>query len=119
MHDNPREQMLLPAIETLVGQLMLVAQTGLSNVKLNLPCAETLAAAIASLFAENEYLKKIIDSRVAVDTTSAEAIKLAFGPQNQYCLHIPTPTVEERKAVATALLAAASKILLDSDNKAK
>lgn len=113
-----RENMSIPGAEWLIGQLLTVASTGIGNIKLGFPAAETLAATIASLFAENAYLKKLLDSRVQIiDDKSARRISISFGPAGQYALHIPVQTDDDKRAVAGMMAGAAAKILYELENK--
>jgi hypothetical protein len=113
-----RENISLPGAEWLIGQLLTVANTGIGNIKLGLPAAETLAATIAGLFAENAYLKKLLDSRVrVVDDKPEHRISISFGPGGQYVLHIPVQTDDDRRAIAGMMAGAAAKILYELENK--
>lgn len=112
------ENISLPGTEWLLAQLLNVASTGIGNIKLGLPAAETLAATIASLFAENAYLKKLLDSRLTVvDEKAASRVSISFGPGGQYVLHIPVQTDDDRRAVAGMMAGAAAKILYELENK--
>lgn len=116
---NTRENLLgFPAgAEWVLSQLMTVVKTGISTLHLGTPAADTLAAAIAALFAENELLKKLVDSRVTVDATAENYVKISFGPGNQYVLHLPVTSDEDRRAVGAALSYAGAKILYELENK--
>lgn len=112
------ENITLPGSEWLIGQLLVIAKTGISNINFGIPSAETLAAMIAGLFAENAYLKKLLDSRVqVVDDKSENRISISFGPAGQYVLHIPTTNDDDRRAIAGMMAEAAAKILYDVANK--
>lgn len=113
-----RENIYLPGSEWLINQLLTIATTGIGNLKLGLPAAETLAATIASLFAENAYLKKLLDSRVQViDNKFDHCVSISFGPGGQYVLHIPVQTDDDRRAIAGTMAGAAAKILYELENK--
>lgn len=113
-----RENITLPGSEWLIGQLLVIAKTGISNINLGIPSAETLAATIAGLFAENAYLKKLLDSRVqVVDDKPEHRISISFGPGGQYVLHIPATNDDDRRAVAGMMAGAAAKILYELENK--
>lgn len=108
MH-TPERFSLPPNTDWLLGQLLWVAQTGISNLKLSLPAAEELATAIARLVTENAHLKKLLASRIDVAVTE-QHVEIAFGPGNQYRLLLPAASPTEREAVAAALTAAAEKL---------
>lgn len=113
-----RENITIPGVEWILGQLLAVAHTGVGNIKLGLPAAETLAATIASLFAENEYLKKLLAARVQViDNKNENTVSISFGPLNQYSLNIPVHSDEDRRAIAGMMAGAAAKILYELENK--
>lgn len=105
------------ATEWVVTQLEWVAKTGVVPVKLGDPAITTLAEKIAALVAENDYLKKIMDARVLVKVDDAK-ISIAFGPGYRFSLDIPVNSVEEKKAVANAMLLSAAQILQDANKPA-
>lgn len=114
--NQPKKFTLPPAsAEWLLTQLSWVAKTGISTLRLGNPAAEALAATIASLVTENEYLKKILGSRVLI-TSEDKKVSIAFGPANRCVLDIPVNTDDERREIASALTAAGSKIMYELAN---
>lgn len=114
---NQREDISLPpaSAEWLLTQLAWVAKTGVSKLRLGNPMAETLAATIAALVSENEYLKKILGARLLV-TSEDKKVSIAFGPANRFVLDIPVNNDDEKREIAAALSAAGSKILYELAN---
>lgn len=70
-----------------------------------------LADKIATLVAENEYLKKLADAVVPARFQVTDAVlEIAFGPELAYTLQIPVATVAAREQVAAQLLRAAQQL---------
>lgn len=101
--------------EWVLTQLLRVAKTGVAGLKLGSPAAEMLASTIASIVKENEYLKKILGSRVIV-TPEDKKISIAFGPAHRCVLEIPVNSDDEKREVAAALADCAAKMLYELAN---
>lgn len=70
-----------------------------------------LADKIATLVAENEYLKKLAGAVVpARFQVTDDVLEIAFGPELAYTLRIPVATVAAREQVAAQLLRAAQHL---------
>lgn len=111
---RPKEEML--SAETVISlldegswvlkKLLDIAQGGARFVGFKSASVNELAAIIASVIAENNYLKSLLGvfNSDKPDTTTASAT-ISFGPRNEYKLLIPAMTAADRAKIIAALVA--------------
>jgi hypothetical protein len=120
--DRPREEISgLNSFGFLVLNALLdVARTGNISVPTSVPAADELAAIIAKLVKENEYLSGLIgaltdDAKVIV---TADNFKISFGPAGEYALTIPLRSDADRQQLIANLTAAIDQLQnTNTDNK--
>jgi hypothetical protein len=107
-----------PAAEQMLTQLISIAQSGLSFFHFGHPKADKLAEQISSLVKENEELKKRYKPAIEAVGTD-RSLTLCLGPDKQYKLIIPTPTYQDRVALAQELGYAIASLLHRPDDTPK
>jgi len=117
--DRPREAMTSP--EALLGllnenswvvtKLLDIAKSGIRFVGFKNERIDELAATIATIVAENNYLKSLLGTaRPSVIKTTNDGVTVSFGPRNEYNLFMATPTQETRNTLAENLIAAGKEL---------
>ena len=105
-----KEQEITPAatqtaefmsIDTLLTGLLKVAKTGINTLHISNPVANQLAATIAALAAENEYLKKLMGALSPITATeSPTTVDISFGPGSAYTLKLPIASETQRRELS-------------------
>lgn len=120
--DRPREEMmsaetliaLLDDSSWVVAKLLEIAKSGVRFVGFKNEKISELAAAISTIVAENNYLKRLLGlvppNTIKTDNGGAT---IFFGPRGEYSLFIATPTQETRSKLATNLIAAGKELQLN------
>ncbi|NDC55370.1 MAG: hypothetical protein EBZ69_00800 [Alphaproteobacteria bacterium] len=94
--DAPVESLM--DFKDIINLLSTMASTGVKNFAFKDAALERLAASVAQLAAENNYLKKLtaLLSPANVELTG-DSVTVSFGPGSAYMLSIPAGTEEQRK----------------------
>lgn len=95
----------------IVGLLRTMASTGIKNFVFKDANLDNLAELVATLAAENNYLKKLaaLLSPVSTDKTDKDIV-VSFGPAGVYTLSVPIVTDEQRRSVAAQFLKIAHEL---------
>ena len=95
----------------IIGLLSNMATTGVKNFAFKDAALEQLAANVAQLAAENNYLKKLaaLLSPTSADITD-DFVTISFGPGQAYTLAIPTGTDAQKKALGQQFFVLAKKL---------
>jgi hypothetical protein len=89
------------SIDTLLTGLLKVAKTGINTLHISNPVANQLAATIAALAAENEYLKKLMSALSPITATeAADTVDISFGPGGAYLLRLPIASENQRRELS-------------------
>jgi len=117
--DRPKEEMtssatLLAALEEsswAITKLLEIAKNGIRFVGFKNDHVNELAATIAAIVNENNYLKNLLKlGDDATTKTDETGMTIWFGPRNEYSLFIATPTQKSRTALADSLINAAETL---------
>jgi hypothetical protein len=99
------------SVDTLLTGLLKVAKTGINTLNISNPVANQLAATIASLAAENEYLKKLMSALSPISATeTADTVDISFGPGGAYLLRLPIASETQRRELSRQFVALAAAL---------
>jgi hypothetical protein len=117
--DRPKEEMtslapLLAALEEnswAITKLLEIAKNGIRFVGFKNDHVNELAATIAAVVNENNYLKNLLKlPTTPAPKTDETGMTIWFGPRNEYSLFIAAPTQKSRTALADSLIKAAEEL---------
>lgn len=95
----PTEEFM--SVDTLLTGLLKIAKTGINSLNISNPVAAQLAATIAGLAAENEYLKKLMSALSPITATeTADTVDISFGPGGAYILRLPIASELQRRELS-------------------
>lgn len=100
------------SVDGLLSGLLKVATTGINTLKTpNNPLAAQLAATIANLAAENDYLKKLMSALSPIAATeTADTVDISFGPGGAYLLRLPISSEAQRRELSQQFVKLASSL---------
>lgn len=105
---------LLAALEEsswAITKLLEIAKNGIRFVGFKNDHVNELAATIAVIVNENNYLKDLLKlSDDATTKTDKTGMTIWFGPRNEYSLFIAAPTQKNRTVLADSLMKAAEEL---------
>jgi len=94
-----------------ITKLLDIAKSGIRFAGFKNERIDELAATIATIVAENNYLKSLLGTaRPSGVKTTNNGVTVSFGPRNEYNLFIATPTQETRSTLAENLIAAGKEL---------
>jgi len=94
----------------LLNSLIDVVKSGRVPLDLKNETAQQLAAAIANLIDENNYLKAVLRVFTPEIVAQSEQVTIKFGPSGQYALHLPIASEGDRERMIAELLAAVEEL---------
>lgn len=111
----PTESLVLDSLllSTVTKQLIDIAKTGL-NFTFDSPALVDLARTVATMSAENAYLKRIVSALQPAPETVAigsETASITFGSANEYTLLVPITSPSHKQSLAATFTAAAEQLL--------
>ena len=102
---------LVEEYTALAPKLLEIVKGGIRSVDFKNPNIKELATIIASIVAENNYLKNLLGGfHPGKAHAKEDGVTIHFGPQNEYQLFIPALTQSARTKLATSLMVAAEAL---------
>lgn len=107
--DAPVESLM--DFKDIVGLLSAAASSGVKNFAFKDAALEQLAASVAQLAAENNYLKKLAALLSPTDANMVDdVVTISFGPGHVYMLSIPASNDAQKKALGKQFYMLAKKL---------